>query len=261
MSIPEIFQGKNFYEVLNIQPNATSKEISQAYRRMALKFHPDHNLSPTANEEFSFISKIHESLSNPDARALYDETGQTEPSQLDSENGEFDTSAAYDYWRSIFPKISQRDIEEFEKRYINSEEELEDIENAYELGNGDLTTIFEHVPFANLENLDRILNILHQEFGAQYTSTEINRFKRKMQKFEQREAKEAEELKRQLLTPAERLMLEGSSQRASASSSSNPDEGLFALIQARQSTRQQSNKNWLDQLEEKYTKNTKSKRR
>jgi len=55
---------KNYYEILNIDKNASKEEIKKAYYKLALKFHPDKNKEPDAEEKFKEISEAYEKLYN-----------------------------------------------------------------------------------------------------------------------------------------------------------------------------------------------------
>jgi DnaJ family protein B protein 4 len=64
------------YDVLGITPSASEADIKKAYRKMALKHHPDKNKdNPNAAEKFKECSQAYEILSDPDKRKMYDQYG------------------------------------------------------------------------------------------------------------------------------------------------------------------------------------------
>lgn len=66
---------KDYYELLGISKNSTDQEIKSAYRKLALKFHPDRNKSKEAEDKFKEITKVYEVLSDPQKKATYDQYG------------------------------------------------------------------------------------------------------------------------------------------------------------------------------------------
>jgi len=67
---------RDYYEVLGLQKGADEKEIKKAYRRVAMKYHPDRNSDdPDAEDKFKEASEAYEILSNKDKRAAYDQFG------------------------------------------------------------------------------------------------------------------------------------------------------------------------------------------
>ncbi len=64
---------ENYYRILGVAENATQDEIKKAYRKLALKYHPDRNRNnPEAEEKFKQITEAYEVLSDPQKRAQYD---------------------------------------------------------------------------------------------------------------------------------------------------------------------------------------------
>lgn len=61
---------RNFYDVLGVQKNASEDEIKKAFRKLAVKYHPDNGGD---ENKFKEISEAYETLSNPDKRREYDQ--------------------------------------------------------------------------------------------------------------------------------------------------------------------------------------------
>ncbi|TDH68507.1 hypothetical protein CCR75_005568 [Bremia lactucae] len=66
---------KTHYEVLSARQDATDNEIKKAYRKLALKLHPDKNSAPGAEDAFKAVGKAFAILSDPEKRAHYDQYG------------------------------------------------------------------------------------------------------------------------------------------------------------------------------------------
>jgi molecular chaperone DnaJ len=66
---------RDYYEVLGVPRDADTKAIKDAFRKLALKYHPDRNKEPGAEERFKEIAEAYAILSDPDKRAEYDARG------------------------------------------------------------------------------------------------------------------------------------------------------------------------------------------
>lgn len=69
---------RDYYEVLEINKDVSPEEIKKAYRKQAMKYHPDRNPGDTsAEEKFKEVSEAYEVLSDPDKRVRYDRYGHS----------------------------------------------------------------------------------------------------------------------------------------------------------------------------------------
>ena len=66
---------RDYYEVLGIGRNATDEEIKRAFRKLAFKYHPDHNQGDKTGERFKEVNEAYEVLCDPNKRAAYDRFG------------------------------------------------------------------------------------------------------------------------------------------------------------------------------------------
>ncbi|XP_048022100.1 dnaJ homolog subfamily C member 18 isoform X2 [Chanodichthys erythropterus] len=99
---------RDFYEILGVPKDASDEDLKKAYRKLALRFHPDKNCAPGATDAFKAIGNAYAVLSNPEKRQQYDECGDQGPAETSSQ-----TSAqprhAYGHHRS-FSRDFEADI-------------------------------------------------------------------------------------------------------------------------------------------------------
>ena len=89
---------RDYYAVLGVPRDAPADEIKQAYRQLALKWHPDRNPAPEATDRFKEVAEAYAVLSDPAKRAQYDATGHAGISQRWSDEDLFRDFAFGDFF-------------------------------------------------------------------------------------------------------------------------------------------------------------------
>lgn len=84
---------KDYYQVLGVSEDASQAEIKKAYRKLAVKYHPDKNPGDAkAEEEFKKISEAYYSIGDPERRKKYDNMRR-----MGGFDGDFSSSQGFDY--------------------------------------------------------------------------------------------------------------------------------------------------------------------
>mmetsp|Transcript_33836 Transcript_33836/g.49123 ORF Transcript_33836/g.49123 Transcript_33836/m.49123 type:complete len:339 (-) Transcript_33836:701-1717(-) len=99
------------YEVLGVSKKATADEIKKAYRKLALKYHPDKNSAPSAEAAFKAISTAFDCLSDPAKRETYDQYGHESTEQMNQTHGHGHGAGFHGAFRGQgFHEVSPEDI-------------------------------------------------------------------------------------------------------------------------------------------------------
>lgn len=250
------------YEILSLSKDATADQVKSAYRKAALKHHPDKAAledRESAHKKFQEIALAYAILSDEKRRKRYDTTGNTAETLQDDDDFDW-----IDFFREQTATMVDSDmIERIKKEYQGSEEEKDDILRSYEDNEGDMDALYEQIMCSDvLEDDDRFRKIIDEAIKAgdvepypKYTKeTKAARNKRKKRaKDEEAEAMElAEEL------GVKEKLFGGGAKGSKKGKKDNSDDALKALIQQRQKGRAD---NFLDNLEAKYGGGTKSSKR
>ncbi|KAH0544532.1 hypothetical protein FGG08_001304 [Glutinoglossum americanum] len=252
----------NPYEVLGVEKDATESEIKSAYRKRALKNHPDKvstEEKENAHKTFQEIAFAYAILSDERRRKRYDVTGRTEES-LDLEDDDFNWADFYrEQWRD---SITEEVIEKFKLEYKGSDEEKCDLLKFYEMFEGNMSKIYQMVMLSDpLEDEERFRGIIDaaivagevESYSAYTKESKASRKRRlkEARKEATKEEQEALEMARELGLEDKLFNNEPGNKKPSKKSKKPTDESTLAsLIMARQKDRSTS---FLDRLEAKYS--------
>lgn len=250
----------NPYEVLSLEKSATADQIKIAYRKAALRHHPDkvkEEDKAEAHKKFQEIAFAYAILSDEQRRKRYDATGNTSESLDD--DADFDW---LDFFRSQREEMMTTDaMLKFKTEYQGGEEEKNAILEAYEQHNGNMDMIFDNVMCSNVldddERFRRIIDAaikdgevrMHKAYCNESESKRKKRFDRA-----KKEELEAMELAEELGVKEKLFGDEGKKKKGKKN---DGEDVLKALMKQRQQGRAE---NFLDNLEAKYGGKSKGKR-
>ncbi|KAG6849575.1 hypothetical protein H0H93_007278 [Arthromyces matolae] len=198
----------DLYEVLSVPQDANVDAIKKAYRRLALIHHPDKHATATdsakaaASVKFQQVGFAYAILSDEKRRTRYDQTGKTDEG-FEFAAGENGWEA---YFEAMFERVTRVKLDEMKKEYQGSNEELEDLAEAYKLTGGSIGEILNHIPHSTHEDEPRFIIALSDmitkgalpPLDAWQSSIKDEKAKLVRRKQGQTEAKEAEKLAKEL---------------------------------------------------------------
>ena len=174
--IKEQFNTTNLYEILGVPSTVDVVGINQAYRKLALKYHPDRANGDA--KKFQALSAVHSILSDPAKRKVYDDVGS-----LDNDDMSDDFDSWYQYFRNLFPTITVTDIDNFVTKYRGSEEEKVDILELYDRFDGDLFMMHNYIMCSDDDEAEQRICDLIDEAIKQQTVSLKSTYKKMRAKF------------------------------------------------------------------------------
>ncbi|KAI5865938.1 DnaJ domain-containing protein [Durotheca rogersii] len=248
------------YEVLGLERTASEGQIKSAYRKLALKTHPDkvsEDQKQNAHQLFQSIAFAYAVLSDPARRKRYDDTGSTSESIVDSDG--FSWS---DFYRSQFDATTlSQAVEEFAKEYKGSDEERDDLLAAYRESKGKMDRIYGTVMLSDVQEDDERFRsiiddaIAKNEVPAFKSYTHESKKSREGRvKKAQKESVEAEEHAKEL--GIHDKLFGNKTKKDGKGKKGSSEDDLAALIRSRQRDRE----DMLDNLAAKYGATTSTKK-
>ncbi|THV92479.1 DnaJ-domain-containing protein [Aureobasidium pullulans] len=239
------------YEVLGVQTTATQDQIKTAYRKAALKWHPD-KAAPSdkelAHTKFQEIALAYAVLSDERRRTRYDNTGRTDES-LDIDDDIFNWS---DFYRAQFANaVTEDTITSFTQEYKGSDEEKEALLAAYTKYKGDMGKVYQQVMVSNpAVDEERFRGIINEAIEKEEVEAHV-KFTQESQKSIDRRIAAAKEEHEEADEHAKKLGLDkkGNKGKGKGKAGEGDLSSLAAMIQQRNKGRSED---FLDNLAEKY---------
>ncbi|MCJ1428578.1 hypothetical protein MMC29_006488 [Sticta canariensis] len=242
------------YQVLGIEVTATAGEVKSAYKKLALRNHPDKahpDAKDTAHIKFQEIAFAYAILSDERRRKRYDRTGNTAES-LDIDDDAFNWT---DFFRAQWAEaVTGERLDNFKSTYQNSDEEKRDVLAAYQSSRGKLNSIYNAVMLSNpLEDEDRFRGYIDQAIkdeDVEAYDAYVHEPKATREKRFKRAKKESEGAKEHAKTLGVYDSLFGNGKEGKTSKKAKAGESdLVALLQQRSKDRAAT---FLENLEAKY---------
>ncbi|GAA5947528.1 hypothetical protein JCM3765_001716 [Sporobolomyces pararoseus] len=255
----------SLYEVLSVPSTATPDDLKRSFRRLSLLFHPDkaHSTGVSAEEatlKFQQIGFAYSILKDSTRREKYDKTGST--AEVSGEGAKTE-----DEWKEYFKElwtgeVTADSIEEFKKKYQGSDEERQDLLDAYNSSEGDLELILSSIMCSTDSDESRFVELINaaissgqlEETKKWKKTSKDKKGKEERKKKAAKEEKEAEKLAKELGVHDKLFGKNGKGKGKGKSTDTvggedDDDAALKALIQGNRDKRMNS---LMDSLEAKY---------
>ncbi|RMZ91765.1 hypothetical protein DV736_g1025, partial [Chaetothyriales sp. CBS 134916] len=238
------------YTVLGIERTATVDQVKSAYRKAALKWHPDKASAEEkdeAHKKFQEVALAYAVLSDERRRKRYDATGNTAES-LDLDDDGFNWT---DFFREqTAAMVDGAMIDKIRSEYQGSDDERQDVLRIYEEHEGNMDALYEEIMCSNVLDDDvRFRQIIDQAI-ADGAAQAHKAYVKETKASQRRRKRQAEQEADEALALAEELGVRDRLFGAAGSKGgkANGEDALKALVQQRQQGRAAS---FLDQLEAK----------
>ncbi|KDQ60835.1 hypothetical protein JAAARDRAFT_91527, partial [Jaapia argillacea MUCL 33604] len=163
--VTQFFPGQesvDLYAVLDLKEDATTDDIKKAYRRLALRHHPDKHATSDeaakvcASLKFQQIGFAYAVLSDEKRRQRYDKTGRTDEAlELGAGEDGWDT-----YFEELFDRVTKGKLDEMKREYQGSSEEIDDIKSTYMETNGSIAEIMTYIPHSTNDDEPRFIVLI-----------------------------------------------------------------------------------------------------
>ena len=194
------------YTILGVEPTATPAAIAKAYRQAALKNHPD-RVGAKGEQAMQQINFAYNVLKDESKREFYDETGKVDQATLT----EADTLGSF--MNAWLQKLTHDDVEVYLQKHRGSDEERQEIMDAYAEHDGDFLKLKEDVHFREhvVAEEDRVCAVVQEEIDAgrlqataRWEATKITPARKETPEYKRRWALRMQEAKRAQLEKARR---------------------------------------------------------
>ncbi|CAD6568429.1 MAG: hypothetical protein TREMPRED_004537 [Tremellales sp. Tagirdzhanova-0007] len=252
------------YTTLELQSTCSADEIKRAYRKAALRLHPDKHATKSdtvrqeMSKEFQKVGFAYAVLGDEVKRKRYDATGRTDDLPFaDAESMGWDA-----YFESMYQRFDRKVLDEDKARYQGSQEELVDLVTAYNSASGSFPRIVQSIPHSQITDESRFITSINELISdgklsstKKWTTTSTDDKARAGRvKAAERAAKEAEKAAEELgiwdefYGSGHKGVRKGKGTGKGKENDGDNGDGLAAIILKRQREREGG----LDALEEKY---------